>query len=279
MSDHNPPQYRLMGRIRCPECLYINPSDAVLCADCGAALVDHVPQTPPERSPLVRDTRWMKGYAVLTYVIAAVLVVVALGFGVYFLASGEQGRALYALLTALTLTMLHILFGRALWLRRRWGLKAAVAMHGTLLFYLIAQVVRAIWHPNIPYLDELLRPAVGLIVVGVAMLWIALTDRGLQADGEPVRELPTVVDFQRVKNVPYDPRPPRYLRARNVDPDEPPWAKIPPWLMLLGGFFLTRIKDAGDDDDDDRGSGGKKRRRKKKGGPDIKDLFKMIMRD
>jgi hypothetical protein len=108
--------------------------------------------TQTERK-LMKDPRWMRVYALLTWIVGVVLALISLGIGLHAAATGQQSRAMYALVTAMALLMSNILMGNGLWNFKRWGLKGAISVHGTLLFYLIAQLVRAVWNPEIPYLD------------------------------------------------------------------------------------------------------------------------------
>lgn len=287
MSDRNPLNIYQPGSVRCPVCLRSNRPGAALCVECGSPLTPaHVApgetaEPGPTERQLMKDTRWMQVYGALAAMIGVVLFIVALvTAGVSWIA-GNNGRAMFGVLAAIALIMANGLISKGLWRAKRWALNAALAVHGTLLFYGLAQLARAIWRPNIPYLDMVLWPAVGLMIVGIALVWIGLTDRGFQVDGQPDPEVQrmlmlragdadrVIMPTPRVRHTPYEPETPGYYLNRHPDRDAPPWGRrIPAWLMLLGGFFLTRMRD-----------GDGKGKRGRGDGFGLKDLFKMFFND
>lgn len=158
-----------------------------------------------------RAPGWAHSYAALSWFLAFVFGEAGVVMGLMFVLAPEpRGRSLMWFVAGIALAAIHLALGRGLWDGRRWALRGAPAIHGTVILYLLFAVLLPILMPQVEFGARMLDPVVVLVLIGLGAVWIgARMERLLEGRApEPPADLTTAS--------------PRVVLPERSQPPEPP---------------------------------------------------------
>ena len=232
--------FSTLGYIQCPNCGRRNLPGALKCRYCDSLL----PTVPTEEiivpSGPIPKGEWLQGYAVACWIIAILIgiatVVISL---ILALIPNERGPAVFVIVAGASLTAIHILSARGLWLEKRWAMRMALMLHGFVLGFGLVSAIVSVADVQIPYLRSVLTPTVLLVLIGSLAIWVGMgAEEGerLAVYGPDPESLADLLEAEAEVVMPA----PQPERQRELRPSDLPLGAISMAVMALMGGFKTQ---------------------------------------